>query len=376
MIKTHINRWLSAIIIFTTLFGFIRPQNAYACSCMYNPDLTDEERLLENFNREYNEVVFTGTVVNTELYRPNPAEASSADPIYVTFDVDMVYKGDLASEFTVTTQADSASCGFNFAEGSRYLVFAGNGESNWNTGLCSGNVESPSAEMLVVLGNSNGPTANGIAGAELLVSDNTAVFGQTELLILIAIITVLIIGGIFFAKRLNKATIVLLLSIVLLGFTACAPNSAKGEENPTQQPAIDVPLPEETNEMTPDTLATYTWELVSAGDPASDMFLPDPPATLTFLSEINEAGRFGFNGASGCNNLFGSYTVTDGVLDMVVGQTKKACPTDLMNFENFMVQVLSSNPTVEVRTEGNDTFLTLQQPGNESGRLMFRGKVG
>jgi hypothetical protein len=57
----------------------------------------------------------------------------------VEFAVESVLKGSVGSSVVLTTSASSASCGFDFAVGHRYRVFAESGR----TGLCSGNVELP-----------------------------------------------------------------------------------------------------------------------------------------------------------------------------------------------------------------------------------------
>ena len=58
---------------------------------------------------------------------------SSADPVSVKFNVSRVWKGPRSDTITIKTVRSEASCGYEFEEGRRYIVFARNGE----TGLCS-----------------------------------------------------------------------------------------------------------------------------------------------------------------------------------------------------------------------------------------------
>ncbi|MEV4177977.1 hypothetical protein [Nonomuraea sp. NPDC049709] len=111
---------------------------AYACSCA---DLTPAESV------EHADTVFTGTV--TEVRESEGDPLGPRPPIVFTFRADNVYKGAPAAELTLATSADSASCGYPFERGTRYLVFATSGPSGLfdpvpgvglTSNLCSGNV--------------------------------------------------------------------------------------------------------------------------------------------------------------------------------------------------------------------------------------------
>ena len=58
---------------------------------------------------------------------------SSADPVTVEFDVIRVWKGPLRETLTVKTERMGISCGYEFKEGRRYIVYAYDGY----TGLCT-----------------------------------------------------------------------------------------------------------------------------------------------------------------------------------------------------------------------------------------------
>ncbi|MEV1005442.1 hypothetical protein [Nonomuraea sp. NPDC050202] len=71
---------------------------------------------------EHADAVFTGTVIAGHGGEIR-SSAPSARAVYV-FRADNVYKGQAAAEFTLATSTDSASCGYAFTTGMRYLVFA------------------------------------------------------------------------------------------------------------------------------------------------------------------------------------------------------------------------------------------------------------
>ncbi|TMR96577.1 hypothetical protein [Nonomuraea basaltis] len=106
---------------------------AYACSCAIR---TPAQAV------EHADAVFTGTVAEGTAIGPR-------SPDVYTFRVDNVYKGAPTAEFTLATDADTASCGYPFERGGRYLVFAASDESELSepvpgvsltSSLCSGNV--------------------------------------------------------------------------------------------------------------------------------------------------------------------------------------------------------------------------------------------
>ncbi|AQZ64399.1 hypothetical protein BKM31_25670 [[Actinomadura] parvosata subsp. kistnae] len=108
------------------------PTAAHACSCA---DLTPALAVREA------DAVFTGTVTNVR------EEDRPGRPRVYTFQADQVYKGTPAARITLTSNADSASCGYPFQRGGRYLVFAAVSSTGpavegveLSSGMCSGNV--------------------------------------------------------------------------------------------------------------------------------------------------------------------------------------------------------------------------------------------
>jgi hypothetical protein len=97
----------------------------HACSCVR---FTQAER----FDRA--DSVFAGEATSVKGRRKIPFLWSGLDPVTVEFEVSQVWKGSRQNTLTVKTARMGASCGYEFKEGSKYIVYARNGE----TGLCAG----------------------------------------------------------------------------------------------------------------------------------------------------------------------------------------------------------------------------------------------
>ncbi|MDP4096020.1 hypothetical protein OIN60_04365 [Paenibacillus sp. P96] len=104
---------LGAAIVFSMLLG-VKPSVMYACSCVEPPSPSEAQA--------QSAVVFSGEAVS--LQQKMSDIMSSADPVRVSFQVDRVWKGSVGNIATVTTAASSDSCGYEFAEGRDYLVYA------------------------------------------------------------------------------------------------------------------------------------------------------------------------------------------------------------------------------------------------------------
>ncbi len=79
-----------------------------------------------------------------------------------------------------------------------------------------------------------------------------------------------------------------------------------------------------------------TWKLQDGKGPEGPVDpLKDHPIELTFAPDL------AVSGSSGCNNIMGTATVTDGALDMgALGQTMMACEEDAMTVEFAYTQAL------------------------------------
>lgn len=107
---------LSVLVVFMTLLT-VRPQVTYACSCAVPPSPFEA--------MEKSTAVFEGTVVSVK--KSSKLVQSSGDPMYVTFQTGAHWNGEVGDQVTVSTAQSSASCGFEFKEGGRYLVYARGG---------------------------------------------------------------------------------------------------------------------------------------------------------------------------------------------------------------------------------------------------------
>lgn len=149
------------LFLFTILaLGLLwKPQTAAACSCAYDPNLTEEERIKENFDREYNEIIFVGEVKSEDDLIQRDTGYESQSDVEIIFTVDTLYKGDAPEKLSVFTSSQGSACGISFKKNTPYLVFVGDfyKDGTMNTGLCSGNVQNPSPELLAVLGSGYAP---------------------------------------------------------------------------------------------------------------------------------------------------------------------------------------------------------------------------
>ncbi|GHH66174.1 hypothetical protein GCM10017673_11500 [Streptosporangium violaceochromogenes] len=102
-----------AVLLLLLAFVTITPGTACACTCAPFDAATQVKRA---------DAIFTGTVVSARRLEGDPL--GPPPPIVYTLRADQVYKGGALAEYRVLTNADSAACGFAFAVGSRYLVFA------------------------------------------------------------------------------------------------------------------------------------------------------------------------------------------------------------------------------------------------------------
>ncbi len=110
--------------------GLLLPaQPAWACSCAGEP---------ESALRRRADAVFTGRVMTRADPGGIGAMLSSGRPVRWTFAVDGVEKGRVAATEAVESAADEASCGYGFAVGGRYRVFADRDGDTLTTGLCDG----------------------------------------------------------------------------------------------------------------------------------------------------------------------------------------------------------------------------------------------
>lgn len=130
------------------MFG-TSPLPAHACSCVGRPS---PEIALQR-----SAAVFAGEVLSIKEKRPNPFGDGYLDfPIEVTFRVTEVWKGVGTDRLTVRTSM--SSCGFGFAEGMPYLVYANETQNGLVTGLCTRTADlALAADDLAALGKGTAP---------------------------------------------------------------------------------------------------------------------------------------------------------------------------------------------------------------------------
>jgi hypothetical protein len=102
--------------------AFFHPlKPAYACSCMAPPPPVEARNEAQS--------VFAGTV---------SAVGAEANGFLVTFDVEQFWKGPEGPQVTVSTPSSSASCGVEFVEGEKYLVYGSFADDGrLSTNLCT-----------------------------------------------------------------------------------------------------------------------------------------------------------------------------------------------------------------------------------------------
>lgn len=115
--------YLAALVVMTAGLVVGPVSTACACSCA-EPNPTE--------NTAWADLVFVGVVVDID----RPAfSMSSGDLMTAWLTVEQVQKGSAQGRVAVRTAIEGPSCGFDFVEGNRYLIYSREGQ----TSLCSGN---------------------------------------------------------------------------------------------------------------------------------------------------------------------------------------------------------------------------------------------
>lgn len=100
------------VVSIVGLWFVVTPASTYACSCAAPG--TPEEAMAES------ELVFLGTVTSI-------GPSDEVGLLEVDFDVATVWKGPEAETISLTTQQDTAACGYPFEERVEYVVYSWNG---------------------------------------------------------------------------------------------------------------------------------------------------------------------------------------------------------------------------------------------------------
>jgi hypothetical protein len=117
--------FLAGVVALILLAPMIFPKPAHACMCARSGSPKDALRDADT--------VFLGRVAEMTVAQRHPTQLSSADPVTVEFNVSRVWKGPRRETLTVETERMGISCGYEFAVGHWYIVYAYDG----HTGLCT-----------------------------------------------------------------------------------------------------------------------------------------------------------------------------------------------------------------------------------------------
>ena len=120
---------LRGCLVGVLLIGLAFPAGVQACSCL-SPRTPWEARTRAD-------AVFSGTVL--DIQRRDVS-------LRVTFELDKAWKGISKQQVTIQTRASSASCGYSFETGERYLVYAQSDENAYRTHLCTRTVRLEDAQ--------------------------------------------------------------------------------------------------------------------------------------------------------------------------------------------------------------------------------------
>lgn len=109
------------------LLLFAASSRSEACSCMPPGPPADE------FPKA--DAVFVGKVTRIEPNSGN--DPAGMGDLKVTLHLEKGYRGDLKENVEVVTAGSSAACGYGFAEGDTYVVYANSSEEKLHVSLCS-----------------------------------------------------------------------------------------------------------------------------------------------------------------------------------------------------------------------------------------------
>ena len=135
------------------LANIVNPMCVFACRC--RPPGPPADALASATS------VFSGRV--TAL--AGAVDSGGPDPVQATFAVTRVWKGAGQPTVVVVTPASSASCGFAFAQGQEYLVYASEVDGRLQTIVCSRTAPIAAAgEDLAALGAGSAASPSNEAG--------------------------------------------------------------------------------------------------------------------------------------------------------------------------------------------------------------------
>lgn len=121
------NKVIFSIILLTFLLASTA-SNTFACSCFQPENITIEQQVKAAYKNSSS--VFVGKVVEI-------TEKSDAHSVVVKFKVEKSWNKKFLNEIVISTANDTAVCGYEFAVGKKYLVYANGESNNLTTNICT-----------------------------------------------------------------------------------------------------------------------------------------------------------------------------------------------------------------------------------------------
>lgn len=154
--KRWISIWLAAIVFAGSLLAF--PREAWACSCAESGAVQE--------NKSRSDAVFEGTAVSVKSSSFS-LFGSPAKTVKAGFQVNEIWKGHVAPFIEVLTAGSGETCGYEFQEGERYLVYAAATGNSLEVSLCSGTILTSEAnEQMTLLGSGSLPPQSDVANKQ------------------------------------------------------------------------------------------------------------------------------------------------------------------------------------------------------------------
>ena len=172
--------------IITLIFVFLLfVSSALACSCPVH----DPAQQLSAAT-----VVFSGKVsqITTPVIR-----VSSADEVHIVLDTLEVWKGEPKAQYSLTTAVESASCGYTFAKGESYLIYATGEPNDLQAGLCTVQLLAESRDIALL----------GSGTKEIVDPEPESFFAVTDImtsLLWIGVFVIIVVIGFFMHKRAKR----------------------------------------------------------------------------------------------------------------------------------------------------------------------------
>ncbi len=114
------------MLFISLMFLFASTTTSLACSCMASLD-----PIKQQVKASYKDAaaIFSGEIMEVTL--------KDEYSLTVKIKVAKVWKGKFSKEIIITTNKDSSMCGYRFATGEKYLIYAHGDKDDLSVGNCS-----------------------------------------------------------------------------------------------------------------------------------------------------------------------------------------------------------------------------------------------